>query len=208
MLAILLPAAGASTRMGGRDKLMELISGVPLLARQASRAIATGAPIYVTTRSDKPDRNAALAGLNVLQVVVDDPSQGLSASIRAGIAALPPDITALMVLLPDLPDIETADLRAMIAAHAAQPGLILRGVAEDGTPGHPTVFPSHFFGALADLTGDKGAQTLLRQEGFTPVALPGRRAITDLDTPEDWDRWRATQAKRRLKSNNPGTTSG
>ncbi|HEY9039367.1 MAG TPA: nucleotidyltransferase family protein [Roseovarius sp.] len=192
-LAILLPAAGASSRMAGRDKLLEQIDGVPLLARQAGRALATGAPVYITMRRDRPARAAALAELDVTQITIEDPEQGLSASIRAGVEALPPDVTALMVLLPDLPDIEASDLRAMIAAHTAQPGRILRAVAEDGTPGHPTVFPAKFFGALADLTGNAGAQPLLRQEGFTPVALPGSRAITDLDTPEDWTRWRAQQ---------------
>ncbi|MCQ0092766.1 nucleotidyltransferase family protein [Roseovarius sp. M141] len=192
-LAILLPAAGASARMAGRDKLMEQIDGVPLLARQVARALATGTPVYVTTRADRPARIAALAGLNVTQVMIADPSQGLSASIRAGVAALPEDVTALMVLLPDLPEIETADMRAMIAAHAAQPDCILRAVAEDGTPGHPAVFPRKLFSALADLTGDTGAQALLRQEGFAPFTLPGRRAITDLDTREDWARWRAQQ---------------
>nr|WP_303626483.1 nucleotidyltransferase family protein [Roseovarius sp. M141] len=189
----MLPAAGASARMAGRDKLMEQIDGVPLLARQVARALATGTPVYVTTRADRPARIAALAGLNVTQVMIADPSQGLSASIRAGVAALPEDVTALMVLLPDLPEIETADMRAMIAAHAAQPDCILRAVAEDGTPGHPAVFPRKLFSALADLTGDTGAQALLRQEGFAPFTLPGRRAITDLDTREDWARWRAQQ---------------
>jgi molybdenum cofactor cytidylyltransferase len=192
-LAILLPAAGASARMAGRDKLMEKIGGVPLLARQAARASATGAPVYVTTRRDRPARIAALAGLNIRLVTVADPGQGLSASIRAGVAALPPDITALMVLLPDLPDIETADMRAIIAAYAAQPGRILRAVAEDGSPGHPTIFPRKFFDALVNLTGDTGAQALLRQEGFAPFTLPGKRAITDLDTPGDWANWRAQQ---------------
>lgn len=193
MLAILLPAAGASSRMGARDKLMELIDGVPLLARQAARAIASGAPVYVTTRSDRPARIAALDGLTLSRIAVDDPDQGLSASIRTCIAALPADVSALMVLLPDLPDIETADIARMIAAHAAQPDGILRAVAEDTTPGHPTVFPRRLFQALADLTGDKGAQALLQQEGFTQITLPGNRAITDLDTPEDWENWRAQQ---------------
>ncbi len=192
-LAILLPAAGASARMAGRDKLMERVGGVPLLARQAARALATGAPVYVTVREDRPARIAALTGLDIRLVTVADPGQGLSASIRAGVAALPPGITALMVLLPDLPDIETADMRAMIAAHAAQPGRILRAVAEDGTPGHPTIFPRKLFDALVNLTGDTGAQALLQQEGFTPLVLPGKRAITDLDTPDDWANWRAQQ---------------
>ena len=111
-LAILIPAAGASARMGGRDKLLERIDGVPLLARQVSRALATRAPVYVTTRADRPARIAALTGLDATPIIVDDPARGLSASIRAGVKALPADITALMVLLPDLPDIETSDLRA------------------------------------------------------------------------------------------------
>ena len=179
--------------MGRRDKLLEMIDGQPLLVRQANRALATGAPVYVTTRHDRPARIAALDGLDVAQVHVADPDQGLSASIRAGVAALPGDVTALLVLLPDLPNIETADLHTMIAAQAAAPGKILRATAPDGTPGHPTIFPSTFFAALSALTGDTGAQALLRQEGFTPVPLLGNRAITDLDTPEDWAQWRAAR---------------
>ncbi len=191
--AILLPAAGASSRMGGRDKLLEMVDGEPLLVRQAIRALATGAPVYITTRLDRPARIAALDALDAAQVHVADPDQGLSASIRAGVAALSGNVTALMVLLPDLPDIETADLDIMIAAHIAAPGKILRATAMDGTPGHPTVFPRKFFAALSALTGDTGAQALLRQEGFTPVPLLGNRAITDLDTPEDWAQWRAAR---------------
>jgi CTP:molybdopterin cytidylyltransferase MocA len=192
-LAILLPAAGASSRMGGRDKLMELVDGLPLLTRQTRRALDTGAPVYVTTRPDRPARIAALAGLNAAQVHVADPDQGLSASIRAGVAALPGSVTALMVLLPDLPDIETADLSKMITAHERAQNAIIRGTSDDGTPGHPTIFPRRLFAVLSTLTGDIGAQAVLRQEGCTPIPLPGRRAITDLDTPEDWARWRAAQ---------------
>ncbi|MDO5757921.1 MAG: nucleotidyltransferase family protein [Rhodobacterales bacterium] len=195
MLAVLLPAAGTSRRMAGRDKLMEEIDGVPLLARQVARAIASGAPVYVTTRADRPARISALAGLNVQLVPVTDPDEGLSSSIRAGVAALPDNITALMILLPDLPDIETSDICALMKAHSAHPGHILRAVAQDGTPGHPTLFPGSLFRELAKLSGDTGAQSLLKRHGFTTVPLPGYRAITDLDTPEAWARWRAEHAR-------------
>lgn len=191
--AILLPAAGASSRMGGRDKLLETVDGQPLLVRQTLRALATGAPVYVTTRHDRPARIAVLNALDVTQVCVADPDMGLSASIRAGVAALPGNVTAVMVVLPDLPDIETTDLIAMMAAQVASPDKILRATAQDGTPGHPAVFPPKFFAALGDLAGDTGAQALLRREGFTPVPLLGYRAITDLDTPEDWAQWRAAR---------------
>lgn len=188
-LAILLPAAGASSRMGGRDKLMEQIEGQPLLLRQTLRALATGAQVLVTTRSDRPARIAALDGTAAELVPVDDPSEGIAASIRAGIAALPQGTRALMILLPDLPDIETGDMTAMLAAHARAPTRILRAIAEDGTPGHPTLFPADFFARLARVTGDRGAARLLQETSFDPVQLRGARAITDLDTPEAWAAW-------------------
>ncbi len=190
-LAILLPAAGASSRMGGRDKLMEEVDGQPLLARQAARAVAAGLPVYVALRADRPARHAALAGMALHRIIVRDPDEGLSASLRAGVAALPAQASGLIVLLPDLPEIDTPDICRIVAAHEAAPDRILRATAEDGRPGHPVLFPARHFEALTQLAGDAGAQLLLKREGFTPVPLPGARAVTDLDTPQDWARWRA-----------------
>ena len=192
-LAILMPAAGASSRMRGRDKLMESVDGHPLLARQVLRALATGASVIVTTRPDRPERTAALMALaqdRLTLISVERPDNGLSASIRAGITALPQKATAAMILLPDLPEIETQDLTAMIAAHVAAPDTILRACAEDGTPGHPVILPRVMFADLMSLTGDRGAGALLRDRIVTPYPLQGERAITDLDSPEDWAAWR------------------
>ncbi|MFX0540407.1 nucleotidyltransferase family protein [Roseovarius sp. S4756] len=189
-VAILVPAAGASLRMGGRDKLMEKIGGVPLLLRQTRRALATGADVLVTIRADYPARIAALTDTAARLVPVDAPEEGIAASLRAGIAALPDGTSALMILLPDLPDIDTADLKAILAAHSAAPDRILRAVAEDGAAGHPTLFPARFFPELARLTGDSGAAGVIRGAGFAPVPLTGNRAILDLDTPAAWAAWR------------------
>ncbi|MFX0544660.1 nucleotidyltransferase family protein [Roseovarius sp. S1116L3] len=190
-IAILLPAAGASSRMDGRDKLMEEVGGVPLLLRQTRRALATGADVLVTTRADFPARIAALKGTAARPVPVDAPEEGIAASLRAGIAALPDGASALMILLPDLPDIDIDDLKAMLAAHRAAPDRILRAVAGNGTAGHPTLFPARYFPQLAHVSGDTGAAALIRAAGFDPVPLPGDRATTDLDTPEAWAAWRA-----------------
>jgi CTP:molybdopterin cytidylyltransferase MocA len=169
---------------------MEEIEGQPLLLRQTLRALATGAQVLVTTRFDRPARIAALDGTAAELVPVDDPSEGIAASIRAGIAALPQGTRALMILLPDLPDIETGDMTAMLDAHARAPTRILRAVTGDGTPGHPTLFPANFFARLARITGDRGAARLIQETGFDPVQLRGVRAITDLDTPVAWAAWR------------------
>ena len=56
------------------------------------------------------------------------------------------------------------------------PDRILRATAQDGTPGHPVLFPAWAVPELASLTGDSGARDLLKREaGRTEnIALPAR----------------------------------
>lgn len=184
--------------MRGADKLMEPVEGVPLLLRQARVALATGAPVIVTLPLDRPARNAALAGLDLVTVPVPDAALGLSASIRAGVRAA--GARPVLVLLADLPEITTDDLSRLLVRHAAIPDLILHGTAADGTPGHPVLFPIWALPGLAVLTGDSGARDLLRQHRDKTefIALPARHAVTDLDTPEDWAAWRAARGCRQV----------
>ncbi|WP_369022861.1 nucleotidyltransferase family protein [Rhodovulum iodosum] len=191
--AILILAAGASARMGGRDKLLEPVAGRALLRRQVEAALATGAPVVVTLPPGADARRAALAGLALRCVEVPDAAEGMAASLRAGVAALPADADAVMVVLADMPEIGAAALAAMLKAGHAAPGAILRATAPDGTPGHPVIFPRRLFPELGRLSGDRGARDILKAQAGRVVAvpLPGDQALTDLDTPEDWAAWRA-----------------
>ncbi|MCC5984225.1 MAG: nucleotidyltransferase family protein [Rhodobacteraceae bacterium] len=189
--AVLLPAAGASTRMRGRDKLLEPVDGAPLLRRQAARALVTGAAVLVTLRPADHARRAALSGLAVATRPVPDAAEGMAASLRAGAAwAGETGARALMILLPDMPGITTADIGALCAAWAADPGTPLRAATATGTPGHPVILPRTLFPALRALSGDQGARPLLPAT-TRHHPLPDDRAVTDLDTPEAWAAWRA-----------------
>ncbi len=194
LASILILAAGASSRMRGGDKLLEPVNGVPQIARIAEAARGTGLPVLVALPPDRPRRDAALAGLGVATVTVPDPAQGMAASLKAGLAALP-DGMGVILLLADLPEITTADLNHLIAEWARAPEAILRGTAADGTPGHPVCFPPDLRAELLHLEGDEGARSVIARHRarLRPVALPDRHATTDLDTPEDWAAWRAAQ---------------
>ncbi len=189
--AILLFAAGASRRMAPRDKLTEVVDGEPLLRRTARRALATGHPVIALLPPDRPARAAALDGLDLGRVTVPDAGAGMSRSIRAGIAALPPDCPGAMMLMADMPDLETADLAHLLDRFAASGGAVIRAAGEDGTPGSPAVIPARLFAAFGRLTGDTGGRQILKSEPVHWVPLPGRRALTDLDTPADWAAFRA-----------------
>ncbi|MDR7125352.1 nucleotidyltransferase family protein [Pseudotabrizicola sp. 4114] len=192
LLHILILAAGNSTRMRGGDKLMELVGGQPLLRQLAGRAVATGLPVTVALPPDRPARNAALDGLALTRLTVPDAGQGMATTLRAGLTGLPPQ-AAVMLLLADLPELTAADLSLMAAAHASTPDQILRATDAAGQPGHPVIFPPWARADLTGLSGDDGARQVLKAHAdrLRLIALPGQHATTDLDTPEDWARWRS-----------------
>lgn len=199
---ILITAAGASTRMRGNDKLLEVVEGMPLLRRQAARALAASRLVGVTLSSLHPERTLAIAGLDIEACVLPDASEGMAASLRHAAKRAPiyggdDSVTAIMVVPADMPDITAFDMQVMIEAHVAAPMAILRGAAFDGTPGHPVVLPRDVWHDLLALRGDQGARALLVQHAsrVIAVALPDRNATTDLDTPEDWATWRAGRSE-------------
>jgi len=191
-LAVALLAAGASSRMRGGDKLLEQVNGVALLRHLAVQALAAGiGPVAATLRPGAPARVAALAGLAVTALPVPDADEGMAASLRAAARwALGIGAEGLMVCPADLPELTSADFATLAAAFDPD-GPPLRATAQEGTPGHPVLFPARLLGAFATLSGDRGAQPLLRQHPPRLVPLPGQHATTDLDTPEDWQHWRA-----------------
>lgn len=203
MIVTLLPAAGQSRRMGGRDKLLETIDGQPLLRRAAETALAAAlGPVIVTLRPGDRARRKALDSLAVDIVEVADAETGLSASLRAGAKAALAAIRAaapsagdyeyfgMLVFLPDMPDIEAPDLVALDRVFQGRGGPVVRGTTEDGRPGLPVLFPENLLHDFDLLKGDRGAAALLKGERIVDLRLAGDRALTDLDTPEDWDRWR------------------
>ncbi|KPP91204.1 MAG: molybdenum cofactor cytidylyltransferase [Rhodobacteraceae bacterium HLUCCA08] len=191
MVAILIPAAGASSRMRGRDKLLEPVNGRPLLAEMAARALPHGR-VIVTLPGPDHARAAVLPG-GVEVVPVPDHATGLSASLRRAAAVTGDD---LMVLLPDMPGIDSRDIGTLIAVRQSEPGArIWQAATADGMPGHPLIFHASLVPQFADLTGDSGAAEVVKRHRDRRVLVPlaGDRARADLDTPEAWAAWRARQ---------------
>lgn len=196
--AILLPAAGASSRMRGRDKLLEQVGGQPLLHVMAARACQVSPNVAVTLRPTDSARMAAVAGLPLHPILVPDASEGMAASLRAGADwARQGQCQSLMVLLPDMPEVTTDDLRDLLHDAARDPDTPLRAASADMRAGHPVVFPRRLFADLTQITGDMGARAILNRNPPRLFPLQGQRALTDLDTPEDWARWRGDPKDRQ-----------
>jgi molybdenum cofactor cytidylyltransferase len=192
---VLLLAAGSSTRMRGADKLMQEVEGTPLLRRLAVEMTNSGADdVLVVLPAEAPSRHGALSDLPVQKVTAHRATDGMSASLAAGIAALSEHCDAVVIALADMPEVTAHHVDQLIAAYSPGDGReICRAVTADGAPGHPVLFGRRFFENLALMQGDRGARDLLRQAVDFVVDVPtaGDTATVDLDTPEDWANWRS-----------------
>jgi len=193
--SILLLAAGRAKRMRGRDKLLEKIDGIPLLRRSAKACLDSHADeVLVILPADAPARVGALSGLDVTSIETGAWEGGMAGSLGAGLARITPDTGAVIVALADMPDITGADHDALIRQYSPDSGkTIVRACASDGRPGQPVLFGRCHFSALAAIKGDRGGRDILRANpaAVAYLRLEGERALTDLDTPEDWARYRA-----------------
>lgn len=195
MIATVILAAGSARRMRGGDKLLEPVAGEPVLRRLARAARAAGGPVAVTLRVPDTDRARALDGLDATLLPVPDADEGMAASVRvAADWALGLGVDGLALCPGDLPELEPGDFAALAAVFDPS-GPPLRACDAGGQAGHPVVFPARMLPDLRRVTGDRGARVVLAAHPPRLVPLPGRRATTDLDTPEAWAAWRSAQGR-------------
>ncbi len=186
-LAAIVLAAGRSTRMGGPNKLLAEINGRPLVRIAVEHALASQArPVIVVTGHQGERVEAALAGLDVVRVHNPDFADGLSTSLKAGIAAVPADADGAIVTLGDMPQVDAKLIDRLLGAFDPAKGALVVVPTSDGKRGNPVVWSRRFFPELGAIEGDVGARHLIATypEAVTEVPVSGTAALVDVDTPE------------------------
>ena len=184
-IAAVVLAAGLSSRMGS-NKLLSDLNGRALIKHTVERLqVAAIDEVIVVTGNQADEVKAALAGHKLRFVHNADYAQGLSTSIKAGIAAVD-GYDAAFVCLGDMPLIEAADLNRMIAAFKADEGRSLVAPVLGRKLGNPVLWGQEHFADLMALTGDRGARSLIetRRDQIVEVAVTHDGILLDADTPE------------------------
>jgi molybdenum cofactor cytidylyltransferase len=188
-------AGGSSSRLGRPKQLLPL-GDRPVLAHTLTHALAADLDgvIVVLGHEAAPVRERIdFAGAQV--VVNDEYHAGQSTSLRAGLAALPPDTDAALFILGDQPLIGADVHDALIAARRATGAPIVMPTYE-GVRGNPVLIARELFPELAQVTGDQGARGVIRAHNAAvhEVPIPGPPPTDDLDTEEDYARLLARYA--------------
>jgi len=180
-------AAGRSTRMGGPNKLLAEIGGKPLVRIAVEQALASRAkPVVVVTGHERTRAEAVLTGLDVRLVHNPDYAEGLSTSLKVGLAALPANVDGAIVCLGDMPQVRTALIDRLVAAFDPERGALVVVPVIGGKRGNPVVWSRRFFADLMALDGDVGARHLIgaNAEVVAEIGLDDMAALVDVDTPE------------------------
>ncbi|GGF69691.1 4-diphosphocytidyl-2C-methyl-D-erythritol kinase [Azorhizobium oxalatiphilum] len=186
-VAAVLLAAGRGTRMGGPNKLLEPVAGVPVVRRVADAALASHAQSLVVVTGHEHQRvEAALSGLPVSFVHNPDYPSGMASSVRRGIAALPESVDGALILLGDMPLVGTGLMDTVIDAFAPERGRLIVVPMADEQRGNPVLWSRRFFPELMALEGDIGARRLIAAHGEAvhEVSAAGPAPFLDVDTPE------------------------
>jgi len=174
-------AAGRSQRMGF-DKHLGLFDDEPL-AHRVARGLLDLEPLFVTT----PDVRTKLKDLPGVQVVVTEPTAGLSVTLALAHAAIPPD-AYLAVLAGDLPFLDAERVRAFVARVPDDADLAWPVVATK--PGHPVVWSPKARTRIPALRADEPPMRVRHDAELRTYALDelDEAYFFDVDTSVDWIR--------------------
>jgi molybdenum cofactor cytidylyltransferase len=185
-------AAGAGRRFGGR-KLTAHFEGRPLIAGALDAAFAAPARgVFLATDGD-PDLAAIAKDHARTQgreddlrvIVVPEAAEGMGASLRTAVAALPGDADGVFVFLGDMPCVPPEIPHALALALGGDFGLAAPRVGD--RRGHPVLFGRAHFEALRALSGDTGAQQIVGGAGARLALIDTLDAgvLFDVDRPQD-----------------------
>jgi len=184
-------AAGTSSRMGFNKMLLSL-DGETLLRRTVKRASAAGlAPVIVVLGHQADRARCELANLPCQPILNADYARGINVSLQTGLAAVPADAAAAVVILADMPFVTAPMIAALVERYrgSAAP-LVISDYAGINAP--PMLYDRSLFAELRAMEGEGcGKQVVKRHRNEAQVLSWSAAALADIDVPDDYQRAKA-----------------
>jgi molybdenum cofactor cytidylyltransferase len=186
-VAAIVLAAGKARRFGAQKLLAPFgASTVVRTVVDTIRSVGVDYLVVVGGPGGETVRSA-VGGSPVIWVENTDPDRGLSSSIATGLAALPPNVGAVLMVLGDQPTVSVQVVERVVAAWREGGGPVV-APRYRGLRGNPVLFDAALFGSLGSLVGEHGARDFIAADParVTMVDVPEPPPM-DIDTPSDYD---------------------
>lgn len=189
-IAAILLAAGESSRMGSPKPMLPW-RGMTLVEAQVASLLEGGVDeVYVVTGKSDLEVSPLLQKIaHAHRVHNPDYAQGKTTSIRAGVAALPDNVTAIVLLAVDQPRPAWV-VRKTIESHIAS-GAPLTSPRYEGHGGHPLIFDGALQDELSQITEERqGIRELFsrHESAMNPVQFKSAIIRLDMNTPEAYEK--------------------
>lgn len=189
MLSALILAAGSSSRMGGgRPKQLLRYRGKTLLRRAVDTALEVPVEQVVVVVGDRGELMLPeLEGTEATVVINDQWAEGLSTSLRGGLAAVAHGARGVFIYPADMPFI-TAEALRELARQQQMTGRPAAMAEVAGTRGVPVYVTRPIFPALMIQEGDSGGAQYLRNHPnlVEAVRFSDADLMRDIDQPDDY----------------------
>ena len=192
-IAAIVLAAGLSSRMGS-NKLLVPLSGKPMVRHVVEAATGSAAEkVIVVTGNAADEVRRAISPLTPDFAENREYSNGLSTSLKCGLAHVPEGYDGAIIMLGDMPGVTSELLDKLIAAFDPSEGRAICVATHHGRRGNPVLWAHRFFDEIMALEGDVGARHLIAQnaELVCDVEAEDDGPLTDIDTPQMLAEYRA-----------------
>jgi molybdenum cofactor cytidylyltransferase len=205
-LAIIIIAAGSSSRLGQPKQLVEF-NDVNLLQRITILATSLSDNVSCILGYQAEVMQKKTSHLNIRTVINKIWQQGMGTSIALGVEQQIASVDGVLILLCDQWLIEREDLVSLINCWQRHPHKIIASRFKTQLNlnnsknaheinGSPAIFPSSYFEKLKTLK-NSGAKKLL-QNNSEVVTVNLNNAQFDLDTPEDLKKLKESEKQKKL----------
>jgi molybdenum cofactor cytidylyltransferase len=183
-------AAGESKRFGESKQLLRLAGRflVEWVLQAALESNLDRAVLVLGCEQDRIRRSLLKWTAHPKCTVLENPDyrNGLSTSLKVGVASIEYDCPSVMFLLGDQPMV-TAALIDLLLRQFARSEKSICVPAHRGIRGNPVLFASSHYPAILRLSGDTGARDLItaHPEQVLSVEIPDPLVFFDIDWRED-----------------------
>jgi len=186
-VAAIILAAGESQRFG-RPKQLLPVGDKTMIQHVVDVALASPVEQVIVVLGCRAEEiRANIAGRPVQVVVNERWKSGLSTSVKAGLSAVRPEVSAALFVLADQPGV-TPDVIAKLIERYQETRAPVVAPTHRGRRGNPVLFDRSLFGELMQVEGDQGGRQVIAEHKneVEEIEVKTDAILADIDTVEDY----------------------